>query len=181
MPYNFLVTGMPGSGKTTVVQTVINNLREYNLTAGGVYCPEIRRDGERVGFEIVDIMTEKSCVLAHIDRDTGPQVGKYRVDVSNINTICEKAFPRAFKEADFLVVDEVAPMEVYSNIFKEQVRKALDTNMPLVAVIHLRSTSGFIGQIKERPDTELFEVTKETRNKLPKTLTKRVVETINKR
>lgn len=178
MPHNFLLTGAPGSGKTTVIETVIVNLDEHGLAAGGVYCPEIRQTGERVGFEIVDIMADESQVLAHVDQESGPSVGKYRVNVANVDTICEEAFPRAFDKADFLVIDEIAPMEVHSNVFKEQVRQALDADIPLVAVIHQRSTSGFVGEVKQRDDTQLFEVTTKTRDGLPVMLTDRVLEVV---
>lgn len=175
MPHNFLLTGAPGSGKTTVVEEMITNLKEHGFTAGGVYCPEIRSDGERQGFEIVDIMTDESVVLAHVEQESGPSVGKYRVNVANVDAVCGEAFPRTFDEADYLVVDEIAPMEVHSDVFKEQMQRALDADMPLVAVIHQRSTSGFIGEVKQREDTELFEVTNETRDELPETLTEFVL------
>lgn len=178
MANNVLLTGPPGSGKTTVVEDLIDTLDTAGLVAGGVYCPEIRSDGERRGFEIVDILSGESAVLAHVDRDAGPAVGKYRVDVGNVDETCRDAFPRAVEEADFVVVDEIAPMEVHSDVFVEQVRRALDSDVPLVAVIHERSSSGFIGDVKDREDSELFSVTKETRDDLPETLTDLVLAAV---
>lgn len=178
MANNVLLTGPPGSGKTTVVEDLIDTLEAAGLVAGGVYCPEIRSDGERRGFEIVDILSGESAVLAHVDRDAGPAVGKYRVDVGNVDETCRDAFPRAFDEADFVVVDEIAPMEVHSDVFVEQVRRGLDSDVPLVAVIHERSSSGFIGDVKDREDSQLFSVTKETGDDLPETLTDLVLAAV---
>lgn len=178
MPNNFLITGSPGSGKTTVIENVVSSLLERGLEVGGIYCPEIRVGGVRRGFEIVDVMTDESRILAHVDREKGPRVSKYRVDVSNVDALSKSAISRALSEADFLVIDEIAPMEVHSGEFRRHVRRALDSEKPLVAVIHKRSKSGFIGEVKSRDDSKIFELTEKNRDELPDRLEKLVLESL---
>jgi nucleoside-triphosphatase len=173
---NLLVTGPPRSGKTTVIQRVSDRLTDEGYQAGGVYCPEQRVDGERVGFDLVDVMTGDSCTLAHVDRTEGPSVGRYQVNVGNIETMYVTAFQRAIEDADFLLVDEIAPMQVYSEEFPRQIRRALDTDLPLLAAIHYEETDGFIGEVKQRDDIERFEVTEATRDELPVTFTELIRE-----
>lgn len=175
MAHNALVTGPPRSGKTTVVERTRSRLADRGFGAGGVVCPEIREDGERVGFQIVDVATGETRVLAHVDRETGPSVGTYRVNVPAVDELCEEAFPRAVENADFVVVDEIAPMEVHSDAFVRHVRAALDADRPVVAAVHDRSTAGFIGEVKDRDDVETFHVDRETREALPATLAERVL------
>ncbi len=167
MPNNFLVTGRPGSGKTSVIEGAIKILRESGLKAGGLYCPEIREGGERLGFKIIDLMAGEERILAHVNQPTGPQVSKYRVNVKNVDEMSEAAIQRALGEADFIVIDEIAPMEMRSEGFKRAVRAALDSDKPLLAIVHQRTTAGFIGDVKARPDVKIFEVTEKTREKLP--------------
>jgi nucleoside-triphosphatase len=171
---NLLITGPPRSGKTTVIQRVRERLESRGYQAGGVYCPELRADGDRVAFEIMDVMTGESQVLAHVDYDEGPQVGKYRVNVAHVDSVCATAFQRAFDDADLLIVDEIAPMEVFSDEFRRQVRRGLDGDLPLIAAIHYHATEGFIGEVKDRDDTETVEVTEDTRDALPATLIERL-------
>lgn len=175
MPHNSLVTGPPRSGKTTVVGTLVDRLEDRGYRAGGIFCPEIRNEGERVGFEIVDVASGDSRVLAHVDQSEGPSVGKYRVNVPNVDAICRTAFSRALESADFVVVDEIAPMEVHSDEFVRGVRRALDADVPLVAAVHYRSTAGFIGEAKNRDDVEIFEVSEATRDRLPGRLEERIL------
>lgn len=177
MSTNLLVTGPPRSGKTTVLQRVRERLEAEGYRTGGIACPELRSDddGDRVGFEVVDLISGDSRVLAHVDRADGPTVGKYRVNVEGVDAICEAAFERADTGADVLIVDEIAPMEVYSEAFVREVRRGLDADRPLVAAIHYRSTAGFIGEVKGRDDTETFEVTDSTRDDLPERLTVRLL------
>lgn len=178
MPNNYLITGPPRSGKTTVIQRTVSTLEDRGLSAGGVYCPEIRDGGERIGFEIVDVLTGESKRLAHVDEPGGPRVGEYRVNVANVDEICETAFGRALAEADYVVVDEIAPMETYSDEFTRGVRSALDAETPVVAAVHLRSDSGFVGEVKGRTDADLFEVTEETREDLPDRLARAILDAI---
>jgi nucleoside-triphosphatase len=170
-PTNLLITGSPRSGKTTVIQRVSNRLTDEGYQADGVYCTEQRVDGERVGFDLVDVVTGDSCTLAHVDRTEGPSVGRYQVNVGNIETMYATAFQRAIENTDFLLVDEIAPMQVYSKEFPRQIRRALDADLPLLAAIHDEETDGFIGEVKQRDDIKIFEVSEETRDELPVTLT----------
>ncbi|MEA1904434.1 MAG: NTPase [Candidatus Hadarchaeota archaeon] len=179
MPNNFLITGRPGSGKTSVVERAVAALRDQNFEARGLYCPEIREEGVRQGFKMVDVMTGESRVLAHVDQQVGPQVSKYRVNVENVDAMSEIAINRALQGADFLVIDEIAPMEVYSKGFNRSVLKALDSPKPVIAVVHKRSSTGFIGEIKARSDVQLLEVTPENRASLHEHLVDLVIGTLS--
>lgn len=169
-----MITGAPGSGKTSVFERTMSILRGLGFRAGGIYCPEIRESGIRVGFKMIDIMTGEERILAHVDQRDGPQVSRYRVNVANVDELSESAIGRALREADFVVIDEIAPMELHSAGFRRAVLVALDSPKPLLAVIHQRTTAGFIGEIKSRKDVEIFEVTPITRQDLPNILARAV-------
>jgi len=180
MPNNFLVTGLPGSGKTSVIKKAVEILQGRGLVAGGIYCPEIRQGGVRIGFEIIDVMTGEKRILAHVNQPEGPQVSKYRVNLKSVDELSGVAVGRAIKEADFVVIDEIAPMEIYSDGFRRAVQSALDSPKPLLAAIHQRTTAGFIGSVKARPDVKILEVTMETRTRLPEQLAEMVAAALNR-
>lgn len=176
MPHNLLVTGPPRSGKTTVVNRAVDRLEARGYRVGGVASPERRANGERVGFDIRDAMTGETATLAHVDRATCPPVGRYRVDVDAVEALSQAAFHRASEHADVTVVDEIAPMEVASESFVDHVRQALDDVQPVLATVHYRSSSGFIGAVKDRDDTTVVEVSRENRDGLPAELASGIVE-----
>ena len=174
MPNNFLVTGRPGSGKTSVIENAIKILQGHGLKPGGLYCPEIREGAARLGFKIIDLMTGEERILAHVDQRDGPQVSRYRVNVKNVDEMSEAAIGRALREADFVVIDEIAPMEMYSEGFKRAVAAALDSAKPLLAIIHQRTTTGFIGDVKAHKDVKIFEVVPDNRARLPTQLAEEI-------
>ena len=60
---NVLLTGTPGCGKTTVILSLADKLRDLRLA--GFHTQELREWGQRVGFEAVGLSSGLRCVLAH--------------------------------------------------------------------------------------------------------------------
>lgn len=178
MTANLLVTGPPRVGKSTVLDELVEVLESEGLDVGGVRSPELREEGRRVGFEIRDVATGEAAVMAHRDRDEGPSVGSYRVDVDAVARVAGPALERARREADAAVVDEIAPMEVASDAFVEACRALLDAQVPTVAAVHQRSTRGFVGAVKGRADATLVTVTEANRDDLPGDLARRVLDQV---
>ena len=161
------LTGKPGVGKSTVVQKVLLCLTEAGHKAGGIVCPEIRVAGRRIGFEIVDLATGRRGILAHVDGTAGPHVGRYRVNVPELTEIAVRAFQRALVDSDFVVVDEVGPMELMSARFTDAIHRLLQTAIPLLAILHWRLKHPLLRMAQTSPDHYTFEVTVDNRDELP--------------
>ena len=75
-----------------------------------------------------------------------------------------------------VAIDEIGPMELFSEKFKEATRKALESSKPVLAVVHGKARDKLINEAKSRQDSETFTVTQENRNKLPETITQKTLE-----
>ncbi|MBM4241037.1 MAG: NTPase [Euryarchaeota archaeon] len=157
---NILITGSPGSGKTTVLTKIKDYIEFKGYSIGGVFCPEMREGRRRVGFNIIDIMSKKRGILAHVDGE-GPRVGRYKVNLEDLEGIGISAVEEAIKQADYIMIDEIAPMELYSQRFCEAVHAAFNTKKTVLAVIHKKSKHPFVVEIKNRADVKIFEVSRE--------------------
>lgn len=60
----------------------------------------------------MEVTTGEGPILAHVEREEGPTVGKYRANVEGVDAVRASAFARTFEAADFLLVDEIAPTEL---------------------------------------------------------------------
>jgi nucleoside-triphosphatase len=161
-----LLTGNPGVGKTTVLMKTVNALKESGYKVGGIISREVREGGTRVGFEILDLNSSKRGWLAHINQKSGPRVGKYRVNIEDLNAIVARAILDAVENCDVIAIDEIGPMELFSEKFKEGVRKALESRRLVIAIIHWKAQDVLIGEARKREDAEIITVTYENREKL---------------
>lgn len=133
---------------------------------GGLSCPEIREDGNRVGFEIVDLVTDERAVMAHVDFDS-PAVGKYGVDVDAVDRLFRRALSTAVDGCDCVVIDEIAPMQLESDRFVTATQRALESGTPVLAAIAVHDSDPFLETVRSRDDVTTFEVTPETRDAIP--------------
>jgi nucleoside-triphosphatase len=160
---NFLLTGLPGVGKTTLLIEII---KELNLEADGFYTSEIRKGKERIGFEIVSL-DGKRGILAHKDFKSKFKVSKYGVNIEDLDRIGTEAILKAIKENKVCVIDEIGLMEIKSEKFKRAVEAALNSLIPILGTITLKPDP-FCDRIKQRKDTKVFYLTRENRERVKK-------------
>jgi nucleoside-triphosphatase len=170
----FFVTGQPSIGKTTIILKTVYALKNMGFKVGGMLSREVREKGTRVGFEILDFGTEKRGWLAHVNQTEGPQVGKYRVNLRDLDNIGAGSIRNAVTYAQIVVVDEIGPMELHSSAFKEAVVQAVNSDKPLLGVIHQRARDPLIDSLRRRNDVEILQATYENRTTLHNLLIERI-------
>lgn len=138
------ITGKPGSGKTTLIKELIEELKRKGKIVGGIISPEIRnKEGEREGFYLVDLFSGEKALMADAKKiKSGLRVSKYKVSVENINRIIE-IFWRSADKYNFIVIDEIGRMELFSDQFMVMLNKIFDSGKPALASLHLSCLETF--------------------------------------
>jgi nucleoside-triphosphatase len=163
MDKNILITGTPGVGKTTALKRIVSQLKEG--TAGGFWSSEIRERGQRVGFAIETLDGQRG-ILAHTQQDRGPRVGRYRVNVYDVERIAVPSMVTARERGLLVVVDEIARMELFSSSFRTEIAQCLGERCVL-GTLQMRRDP-FLDEVRKRPDVSLIELTPQNRDLVPR-------------
>jgi len=161
MARTILLTGPPGVGKTTIIQQVVARLPGR---AGGFYTAEIREHGERVGFRLVTLDGEEGF-LAHVANRSPYRVGRYGVDLADLERVGVAAIRQAIAARDVVVIDEIGKMELFSAAFRAAVQEAVDSPKPVLGTITFRPHPWADG-LKRHPHVQLLVVTLANRHAL---------------
>lgn len=153
----YLLTGKPGTGKTSLIKQVVAGLRGR---AGGFYTEEIRSQGTRFGFRLVTLDGDEA-ILAHVNIRSPYRVSKYGVDVAAFDRVGAAALRRAAERADLIVIDEIGKMELFSNNFREAVREIVDSGKKVLGTIML-APHPWADEIKRYPQVKLVELTRDS-------------------
>ena len=170
-----VLTGAPGVGKTTVLIKTVAALKAEGISVGGMISREVREGNVRVGFEIIDLTNDKHGWLAHVDQKCGPQVGKYHVNLEDLENIGAAAIMEAVEKCAVVAIDEIGPMELFSQKFKQAVKAALESQKPVLAVVHAKAKAPLINEAKQRENAQIYTVTFSNREGLPQDLKKQTL------
>jgi len=158
--YRVAITGAPGVGKSTLVMSVLDRL---NCNAGGVLTQERRIGGKRVGFELLDLKNGVRGELATLEGE-GPSMGRYRINLPDLEEVGAKAIETAIKDSNIIVIDEVGPMELFSERFINAAERALASDKPILLVVQARSQHPLAQKIREK--FKLITVTEKNRDSI---------------
>jgi len=155
---NILLTGPPRSGKSTLIEKVIKELKR---PATGFFTRELREKGKRVGF-LIETLDGKTGLLAHQNIKSNYRVGKYKVNIEDLDQI---AVPSMLPSTDdqIVVIDEIGKMECFSHLFKETLLRVLSAENQVVGSIAIKGDH-FIQTIKNRDDVILVSISENTRD-----------------
>lgn len=151
---HILLTGKPGCGKTTIIRKLVQGRSD----AGGFYTSEIRRGGKRTGFAIRSL-NGREGILASVDIDSSVKVGRYSVNLEDIEGIAVPSIEEAIEDPGItlIVIDEIASMEISSPRFAEAVMRALNSPKRVIGTIQEKRLP-FLDEIRRRKDVRIIRI-----------------------
>ena len=161
MGRTILLTGRPRVGKTTIIKDVVTKL---GGRAGGFYTEEVREQGRRQGFKIVTLDGQEG-ILAHVNIKSSMRVSKYGVNLADLEGIGVAAIREALAHKDYVVIDEIGKMELFSQAFKDAVWEAIHSDKPVLGTI-TRASHPWANRVKALPQVTVIEVTEANRNQI---------------
>ncbi len=162
-----LITGQSGSGKTTAIRKIISLL---GGKCAGFYTQEIRSQGVRVGFEIVTTDGETKALAQNLpvrDSQNVVSFGKYWVNLDALDNIAVPSLIKAMNERKIIVVDEIGPMEIFSEAFCNTLIKILNNNDLSIVGTIVQRPYVFADTVKTHRRVEIITITPDNRDNIP--------------
>ena len=152
----FLLTGKPGTGKTSLIKQVVAGVGER---AGGFYTEEIRDQGVRLGFRLITL-DGRSTTLAHVNIHSPYQVSKYGVDIAGLERVGVFTLRQAQEQCELVVVDEIGKMELFSESFRQAVLDLIESGKRVLGTIML-GPHPWADAVKHKMQVSLVTVTRD--------------------
>lgn len=153
-----LITGLPSSGKTTLCKALVESIQANHsqlVRLHGFYASDVRANHSRIGFNVTDLRTNETAVLArvseHADFKSNHRVSKYLVDLASFEELALKSLQLPSKESanqsihsssteddpktdkqkiDVLLIDEIGKMECFSGKFVSAIQSLFSDTSP---------------------------------------------------
>ena len=134
-----LITGLPQSGKSTLILKLIEFIKTRRIHIKGFLTPEIRKGNKRIGFDVIDITTKERVKLARTgDYKTGYRMGKYSVFIKEFEKIIINLEKNKIQDGELIIIDEIGKMELFSSKFQNIIKIIFSSNISILATIGLK-------------------------------------------
>jgi nucleoside-triphosphatase THEP1 len=136
-PQIFVVKGKIGSGKTTLVKELIENLKRKNIRIGGIYTQKIFENEERIGYDVVDAKTNTAEIFLRINHcETCKKIGIFSIFSDGVKKGKESLHPEKTADDQLVVIDEVGMLELNGKGWAKQLNNLIQSgkNHLLIAV-----------------------------------------------
>ncbi len=112
-PQIFVVKGKIDSGKTTVVKELIENFKSKNIKIGGIYTQKIFENDERIGYDVIDVKTNKAETFLRIDHCVAcEKVGVFSIFPEGMEKGKQSLNPENTEGDQLVIIDEVGMLEL---------------------------------------------------------------------
>lgn len=149
-----MITGPPRCGKTTLIMRLSQD-PSLSDKIGGFITEEFREKGQRLGFKIITLPDKKEGLLARKGYPSPYRVGKYGVNIQDLEKIGCSSLEAALHSGKFIAVDEIGKMELFSEKFRTFLYQALDAPQKMLATI-MEAKNEFADRIKKRKDVRVI-------------------------
>ncbi len=122
----YIIAGDQREGKTTFLKEVTEKLIRKETKVEGIMAEGLDKDGERIGFQLVNISNGKSIILCSIYPEPGwEKTGKYFFNPDGLEF--GRKVLNMISADSIVIIDEIGPLEMKGGGWAASVQRILDT------------------------------------------------------
>lgn len=141
MSLNVIFVGPINSGKTTRLYQLVKKAKKENKKIGGILNLPVMQKGEKIGYDVVDLLTDKKVPFARLNSITKRQektdlyLGRWVIFYKGIQFANEALLKAYVCQADLIIVDEVGHLELQGKGLKPMLDKIMDSKLKKILVV----------------------------------------------
>jgi molybdopterin-guanine dinucleotide biosynthesis protein A len=153
---NLIVTGEVQSGKTTWCRRYSRWLAARHFSVGGILCPEVRSKSTRIGYDILDIQSNRVAAFGRVasvaEADfAGDTVGSYIISYEGLKFAARAIQTAVENKCDVVFIDEIGHLELAGRGVIMPARKAYQAARNTVSVVRKSLLSAFLELFQQQP------------------------------
>ena len=129
-----LWTGPKHCGKTTSAAHLIKMARAEGFTVAGILEPSLYDNGELLGFDVLDVQTQKRTPLAKRNKDEST-TGFFNFLTDGLKFGNAVLNSEAIKSVDLVIIDEFGPLEVRGDGWRKSIDTLLSSSSAIILII----------------------------------------------
>jgi len=161
MATNVLITGAPGTGKTSLIKHLMRDLTPVVLR--GFYKEEIYENQTCKGFRTITFDLHEQ-ILAHVYLEGPSRMGPFGVNIDGFEKLILPQFIN-LDGVELIIIDEIGRMECLSTLFCDKLTDILDSKIPLIATLDPHVLEKF-DNLQSRTDVRIMWINQKNRNDL---------------
>jgi len=129
-----LWTGPKHSGKTTSATCLIQMARTEGFIVAGILEPSSYDNGELLGFDVLDLHSQKRTPLARRNKDKRT-IGSFKFIADGLKFGNAILSSETIKSADLVIIDEFGPLEIKGNGWRRNIDSLLSSSNAIILII----------------------------------------------
>jgi len=129
-----LWTGKRHCGKTTSAAKLVQKVHNEGFNVCGLLAPCVYRDGELVGFDVLDLRSNNRAPLARRTMNKGKD-GPFNFIIDGLKLGNAALSAETTKSADLVIVDEFGPLELNGRGWRKNVDSLLTSNNAIILLV----------------------------------------------
>jgi nucleoside-triphosphatase len=161
-----LWTGPKHCGKTSSATRLIQIARVEGFTVAGILEPSLYDNGKLLGFDVLDLQSQKRTPLARRNKDKRT-TGSFNFIADGLKFGHSVLSSEAIKFADLVIIDEFGPLELKGHGWRRNIDSLLlSSNAMLLIIVRQELKETFQKLYEDVPCLELEAIEKNSANEV---------------
>jgi nucleoside-triphosphatase THEP1 len=125
----FILSGLSGQGKTTLIKKIIEVFKENNIAVGGIYSPRVMENNKTIGYDIFDIVkNECEIFLRQTDCDDLTKIGRFSIFPQGLRKGSDALRASANINNEVVIIDETGYLELENQGWASSISNLLNSS-----------------------------------------------------